>query len=47
MVVSVSMPVAPIEKCILRRRRFQRGSLQKRKFANGWQWIGFWWVLST
>ena len=26
-----------------RRRRFQRGSLQKRKFAGGLNWIAFWW----
>src|SRR5437870_6382865 len=25
------------------RRRFQRGSLQKRKSAGGWNWIAFWW----
>jgi hypothetical protein len=25
------------------RRRFQRGSLQKRKFRGGWHWIAFWW----
>ena len=28
---------------ILRRRRFQKGSLQKRKSAGCWQWIAFWW----
>src|SRR5262245_57477938 len=33
----VSKPVAQ------RRRRFQRGSLQKRKSAGGWNWIAFWW----
>ena len=26
-----------------RRRRFQRGSLQKRKSAGSWNWIAFWW----
>lgn len=26
-----------------RRRRFQRGSLQKRQSAGGWNWIAFWW----
>src|SRR5262245_17662934 len=26
-----------------RRRRFQRGSLQKRKSGGGWNWIAFWW----
>src|SRR6266699_1917610 len=26
-----------------RRRRFQRGSLQKRKSAGSWHWIAFWW----
>src|SRR5215831_5467553 len=26
-----------------RRRRFQRGSLQKRKSAGCWNWIVFWW----
>ena len=26
-----------------RRRRFQRGSLQKRKSAGSWNWIVFWW----
>src|SRR5438132_11305239 len=25
------------------RRRFQRGSLQRRKSAGGWNWIAFWW----
>src|SRR5436853_5159940 len=28
---------------VLRRRRFQKGSLQKRKSAGCWQWIAFWW----
>lgn len=27
----------------LRRRRFQAGSLQKRKNGKHWVWIGFWW----
>jgi hypothetical protein len=27
----------------LRRRRFQRGSLQKRKSGGCWNWIAFWW----
>src|SRR5678816_3028244 len=27
----------------LRRRRFQAGSLQKRKSGKHWVWIGFWW----
>src|SRR5262245_54551327 len=27
----------------LRRRRFQRGSLQKRQSSGGWNWIAFWW----
>ena len=26
-----------------RRRRFQHGSLQKRKSAGSWNWIVFWW----
>ena len=26
-----------------RRRRYQAGSLQKRKSGNHWVWIGFWW----
>src|SRR5262249_15079442 len=26
-----------------RRRRFQRGSLQKRQSSRGWNWIAFWW----
>jgi integrase len=26
-----------------RRRRFQRGSLQKRQSGGGWNWIAFWW----
>src|SRR5262245_13718053 len=26
-----------------RRRRFQRGSLQKRKSGGCWHWIAFWW----
>ena len=26
-----------------RRRRFQRGSLQKRKSGGAWNWIAFWW----
>ena len=26
-----------------RRRRFQRGSLQKRQSSGGWNWIAFWW----
>jgi integrase len=25
------------------RRRFQKGSLQKRKSSGSWQWIAFWW----
>src|SRR5438876_1074333 len=33
----VSKPV------IIRRRRFQRGSLQKRKSGGCWNWIAFWW----
>src|SRR5438045_9047929 len=33
----VSQPV------ITRRRRFQRGSLQKRKSGGCWHWIVFWW----
>src|SRR5438067_9477614 len=28
---------------IVRRRRFQRGSLQKRKSGGCWNWIAFWW----
>jgi integrase len=27
----------------VRRRRFQRGSLQKRKSGGSWHWIAFWW----
>src|SRR5262249_5464298 len=33
----VPQPVTP------RRRRFQRGSLQKRKSRGCWNWIAFWW----
>ena len=33
----VSKPV------VTRRRRFQRGSLQKRKSCGCWNWIAFWW----
>ena len=33
----VPQPVTP------RRRRFQRGSLQKRKSGGCWNWIAFWW----
>ena len=33
----VSKPV------IIRRHRFQRGSLQKRKSGGCWNWIAFWW----
>src|SRR5262249_38970389 len=33
----VAKPVTP------RRRRFQRGSLQKRKSGGCWNWIAFWW----
>jgi hypothetical protein len=32
-----SKPVSP------RRRRFQRGSLQKRQSGGSWHWIAFWW----
>src|SRR5262249_62350472 len=35
--VMVPKPVTP------RRRRFQRGSLQKRQSSGGWNWIAFWW----
>src|SRR5262245_15907946 len=33
----ISKPVS------MRRRRFQRGSLQKRKSGGCWNWIAFWW----
>jgi integrase len=33
----VAKPVTP------RRRRFQRGSLQKRQSGGCWKWIAFWW----
>ena len=26
-----------------RRRRYQAGSLQKRKNGKHWVWVGFWW----
>jgi integrase len=31
------------EPAPIRRRRFQRGSLQKRKSRGSWNWIAFWW----
>jgi integrase len=32
-----------VQKPIIIRRRFQRGSLQKRKSGASWNWIAFWW----
>src|SRR5262249_26734012 len=44
MLWSCSMNDTSILKPVFtRRRRFQRGSLQKRKSANGLNWIAFWW----
>ena len=31
------------DRAPVRRRRFQRGSLQKRQSGGGWNWIAFWW----
>jgi integrase len=31
------------KRVLMRRRRFQRGSLQKRKSGGSWNWIAFWW----
>jgi integrase len=36
---AISMP----ESARPRRRRFQRGSLQKRQSGGSWNWIAFWW----
>ena len=33
----------PLELSSRHRRRFQRGSLQKRRSAGCWNWIAFWW----
>jgi len=35
--ISIPAPAPP------RRRRFQRGSLQKRKSGGSWNWVAFWW----
>src|SRR5215813_1985047 len=44
MLSSCSMNDTSILKPVYtRRRRFQRGSLQKRTSANGLNWIAFWW----
>jgi integrase len=40
--VWIAMPRIP-QAMTLRRHRFQRGSLQKRKSRGGWHWIAFWW----
>jgi integrase len=32
-----------VSKHVMRRRRFQQGSLQKRKSGGCWSWIAFWW----
>src|SRR6266480_6282929 len=32
-----------LQPIVLRRHRFQRGSLQKRKSGGCWKWIAFWW----
>ncbi len=36
--ISIPAPAPP-----RRRRRFQRGSLQKRKSGGSWNWVAFWW----
>src|SRR5436190_23668009 len=36
-----TLPVSSLRPS--RRRRFQRGSLQKRKSAGSWNWIAYWW----
>ena len=39
-ITEVPIDVVPQRK---RRRRFQHGSVQKRKSGRNWVWIGFWW----
>src|SRR5262245_52002847 len=34
---------APEDKRKQRRRRYQNGSLQKRKSGKNWAWVAFWW----
>ncbi len=43
--VSIAMNDLPLvpKSIVTRRRRFQRGSLQKRKSGGCWNWIVFWW----
>src|SRR5262245_58218409 len=39
----MTMTMRTEEKPKQRRRRFQNGSLQKRKSGKHWVWIAFWW----
>src|SRR5262245_21591959 len=43
MVGTMKIETIPHAAVRLRRRRFQRGSLQKRQSGGCWNWIAFWW----